>query len=210
MQEVGDENKIEKRKVDKRTLYAIMVCLFISICLRLIWLFDISKISWIQPLIPYRKFILSFLLIGPVVYIVERASLSTLGFTLGDWKRTFIVTVLTSISVFLVGYLVALFWKHMGQLRIEGDMVYFVGNRLSPVHITPAVLYVLFLEQVSEVALPEEIIYRGYFQSRLSYLEACNLYYGFDLIICHRSHRQASYADTPDDSWSHIRFCILL
>jgi membrane protease YdiL (CAAX protease family) len=162
------EKQIQRRKVDKRTVYAIGICLFISVCLKVVWLTEVPKISWIQPLLPYRKLILSLLLIGPVVCFVEKASLKTLGFTIGNWKRTLITTVILLISVFLILPII-LFWKHMGQLRVEGDMINFIGNRFSYANITPAIFYTLLIEQILEVALPEEIIFRGYFQSRLNY-----------------------------------------
>ncbi len=156
-------------KVDNRTIYAIVICLFISVCLKVVWLTDIPKIGWIQPLLPYRKLIMSFLLIVPAVCLFEKASLKTLGFTIGKWKRTLLTTVILLISVFVVVLPIALFWKYMGQLRVEGDLLYFIGNRISYAIITPAILYTFFIEQILTVALPEEIIYRGYFQSRLNY-----------------------------------------
>ncbi|MBT4482554.1 MAG: CPBP family intramembrane metalloprotease [Candidatus Latescibacteria bacterium] len=57
----------------------------------------------------------------------------------------------------------------MGQLRIEGDAIYFIGNHIPYNQISPAILYILFFNQILTVALPEELIYRGYFQSRLNF-----------------------------------------
>lgn len=158
-----------QRRIDKRTVYAIIICLFITVCLKVVWLTEIPKIGWIQPLLPYRKLIMSFLLIGPAVCLFEKASLKTLGFTIGNWKKTLLTTVILLVSLFVVVLPIALFWKYMGQLRVEGDLIYFIGNRVSYANITPAILYTLFVKQILEVALPEEILHRGYIQSRLNY-----------------------------------------
>jgi len=122
-----------------------------------------------KPILAYRKFILAALLVGVMICAVEKASPLTAGLGFGDWRKTLTATVLVSGAILIVTWLTAVFWKKLGYLRIEGDFVYFIGNEIPLQIITPAILYTLLWDQIINVALPEEMIYRGYFQSRMNF-----------------------------------------
>jgi membrane protease YdiL (CAAX protease family) len=113
--------------------------------------------------------LVAVLIIGTAVLFLEKARPSTIGLTMANSKRTLLTTAVTLVYTVIVGCLVALFWKHLGHLRVEGDKIYFVGNIIPYTRIGPGLLCIMLLDQIATVALPEEIIYRGYFQSRLSY-----------------------------------------
>ncbi|MHC4499754.1 MAG: lysostaphin resistance A-like protein [Planctomycetota bacterium] len=158
-----------QEKMDKRTIYAFIAIILAQICLWFFWPFARENILWLRPLFHYRRLVVATLIVGAAVFILEKAGPSTIGLTIGNWKRTVVTTALTAIYTFLVGYLVTLFWKQLGHVRVDGDKVYFLGNIIPYKQIGPAAFCVLLLGQIATVALPEEIIYRGYFQSRLNY-----------------------------------------
>ncbi len=65
--------------------------------------------------------------------------------------------------------LISITWKMLGQLYVEGEYIHFIGNTIPYSQITYVVPFILFIPQIFSVALPEELIYRGYFQSRIAY-----------------------------------------
>ncbi|HUX95054.1 MAG TPA: CPBP family intramembrane glutamic endopeptidase [Bacteroidales bacterium] len=155
-------------KLDLRTIIAVIVTIIIGFLLPQIWKYLNQNIEWIQPVYQYKKLI-NVLIIILLVLFIEKKSISSVGLKLGDWKKTLKATLLCSLSVLLVVFLIAVFWKQLNQLRIEGEHIYFIGQQIPMGMISFKLLYILFLNQVLTVALPEEIIYRGYFQSRLNF-----------------------------------------
>lgn len=128
-----------------------------------------ENLNWYGSWHHYVKLLLPYVLIAVMVLFAERASLLTLGLTVSSWKRTLSLTVLTTFAVLFVVYLFALFWKSVGYLRVDGDVIYWLGMSFGYKAIGPAILYIGFANQLLAVALPEELVYRGYFQSRLQY-----------------------------------------
>lgn len=102
-----------------------------------------------------------------VVCMVEKRSLLTLGLSVQNWEKTWVATVLASVFALLVNYGLAKFWKKLGHLRIEGDSLNFAGNTMPYSIITPSIIYKYLHTQFLYVALPEEIMYRGFLLSRL-------------------------------------------
>lgn len=156
-------------KLDKRTIYAFFVIIIIEIFLDFICPFGWKNISLYQPLHHYRKLILVIVIIGPTVYFIDREHLSSLGLTIKSWRKFFIATVVATIVSLIVIYLTSVFFKQFDQVRVEGDSIYFLGNFFPGTGIGPAILYTMLFDQIVTVAFPEEMIYRGYFQSRLSF-----------------------------------------
>ncbi|MHC4475667.1 MAG: lysostaphin resistance A-like protein [Planctomycetota bacterium] len=155
--------------MDKRTIRAFGVIVLIEVCLKLIWPFAREHILWLRPLFHYRRLILAVLSIGAAVLILEKAHPSTIGLTMKSYKRTLLTTAVTGVYTLIAGYLVVLFWRQLGQVRAEGNEIHFIGNVIPRMRIGPRLLCLMVLDQIATVALPEEMIYRGYFQSRLSY-----------------------------------------
>ena len=155
-------------KLDIRTIIAVIVTIIIGFLLPQIWKYLNQNLEWIQPIYQYKKLI-NVLIIILIVLLIEKKPISSIGLKLGDWKKTLKATLICSLSVLLVVFLIAVFWKQLNQLRIEGEHIYFIGQQIPMGMISFKLLYILFLNQVLTVALPEEIIYRGYFQSRLNF-----------------------------------------
>jgi membrane protease YdiL (CAAX protease family) len=155
-------------KIDFRTSIAFIVIIIVGFLLPHIWKYLNQNIDWIQPIYQYNKLV-NVLIIIPLVLFVDKKSVSSIGLNLGDWKKIIKATLFCSLGVLLVVFLIAVFWKQLNQLRIEGEHIYFIGQQIPMGMISFKLLYILFLNQVLTVALPEEIIYRGYFQSRLNF-----------------------------------------
>lgn len=155
-------------KLETKTIIAVIVTIIIGFLLPQFWKCLNQNLEWIQPIYQYKKLI-NILIIILIVLIVEKKSITSIGFRIGDWKRTLKATLICSLSVLLVVFLIAVFWKQLNQLRIEGEHIYFIGQQIPMGMISFKLLYILFLNQVLTVALPEEIIYRGYFQTRLNF-----------------------------------------
>ena len=155
-------------KLDFRTSIAVIVTIIIGFLLPEIWKYLNLNIDWIKPVYQYKK-LFNILIIILLVLFVDRKSLTSIGFKFGDWRKIIKATILCSLSVLLVVLLTAIIWKQLNQLRIEGEHIYFIGQQIPMGMISFKLLYLLFLNQVLTVALPEEIVYRGYFQSRLNF-----------------------------------------
>ncbi len=161
--------QIVKVKIDKRTKYAIIVLVLVVLCLEFLWPFIWQNVSILGPIINYRKLVTILLFIIPTVILLDKEKLTTIGLTIGNWRKTLLTTVLVTLAAFIVVYLTVIFWKHLDQVRVEGEQIYFIGMRFPYKQIMPSILYLMLVDQVLTVALPKEIIYRGYFQSRLSF-----------------------------------------
>ena len=156
-------------KIDFRTSFAFIVIIIVGFLLPHIWKYLNQNINWIQPIYQYKKLINVLIIIIPLVLFIDKKSVSSIGLNLGEWKKIITATLLCSLSVLLIVFLIAIFWKQLNQLRIEGEQIYFIGQQIPMGMISFKLLYILFLNQVLTVALPEEIVYRGYFQSRLNF-----------------------------------------
>lgn len=156
-------------KIDKRTFIAVAVLIIINICLKLLLPFFRENLSLLDDFYDYRKFIISILFICPVVFFVEKGAFSSLGLSLGSLRRTLTTSgIATALSLIIV-FITAVTWKYLGQMRVEGDVIYFIGNQIPYKMITPQIVFILFLIQIITTAFPEELIYRGYLQSRLNF-----------------------------------------
>ena len=157
------------KQVDNRTYLAFLVIIFITFLSNPLWKYLNDNISWIQHIFEYRKLITVFIIIIPVVLFFDKTPITSIGFSIGGWKKILKATLIGSGVVLLVIFLIALFWKQLNQLRVEGEQIYFIGQQIPMGMVSLKLLYILFLSQVLTVALPEEIAYRGYFQSRLNF-----------------------------------------
>ena len=157
------------KKVDYRTYFSFVVIIFIIFLSDPLWKYLNNNINWIQPIYEYRKLINILIIIFPVILLIDKSPISTIGISISNWKKIIKATLFCSVSVLLIVFLTAIFWKQLNQLRIEGEQIYFIGQQIPSGMISFKLLYILFLNQILTVALPEEVIYRGYFQSRLNF-----------------------------------------
>ena len=155
-------------KIDKRTILSVVVTILIIVMYKNVWPYLRENFEFIKAISDYRKLILATVFLGPML-IFERQSLKSLGFTIGEYKKTLIATVLTSVLTLVLVFVFAVAWKMLGQLYVENEYIYFIGNKIPFGRITYVTPFILFIPQIFSVALPEELIYRGYFQSRIGY-----------------------------------------
>lgn len=156
-------------RLDKRTIYAFFIIIIIELFLDFLLPFAWKNISIYKSIHHYRKLILVLFIIVPAILFLERGSLLTLGLKINNWKKLILATLATTIlSLFLI-YLTSVIFKQFGQVYVDGDRIYFIGNLFPYRGIGPAILYTMLLDQILTVAFPEEIFYRGYFQSRLNF-----------------------------------------
>ena len=158
--------------LDKRTVAAIVLALILPAVIRPFVSQIMARGDWhnffYQWLVKYRiLWLTSGVLL--IVCLVERQSPLSLGLGLPALHRGLPTTLLGSVVIVLVAFLVGTFWHWAHQLRLEGDRLYFIGNTIPVGALTPSVLYFLDYEQLLIVTFPEELLYRGYLQSRLSY-----------------------------------------
>jgi len=155
-------------KIDKRTINAIIITILFEISNEYIWPLLREHYSLLNDIRDYRKLLLVIILIVPAL-LIERQSLTTLGFTLRKTKNIFLAAILASVFTLVLVLLISIMWKMLGQLYVEGEYIYFIGNKIPHSQITFILPFILFIPQIFSVALPEELIYRGYFQSRIGY-----------------------------------------
>ena len=155
-------------RIDRRTILAILVTVLVTVMYKYVWPILREQHELFAAIGDFRKLIVAALFIGPALFI-ERQSLKTIGFSLGELKKTLLAAVLTSLFTLTLVFVLSVFWKIFGQIYVEGEYIYFIGNKIPYGQITFAVPFILFIPQIFSVALPEELIYRGYFQSRIGY-----------------------------------------
>lgn len=156
------------KKIDYGIYYAILAILFITFLSDPVWKYLNETFSWIEPIYLYNELVNIAVLILPAIFFIDRKSISSIGFSLKNGKKIINATIFSSVATLIIVFLTALFWKQFNQLRIEDEFIYFVGQQIPMEIISSDLLYVFFISQMLTVAIPEEIVYRGYLQSRLN------------------------------------------
>ena len=157
------------KRLSIKTIIAIVLIFFLIFLSSPIWKSLKTNFNWIKGIYEYHDLINIIILIVPIVLLVEKSSLKTIGFSIRNWKKILLTTLVCSVTTLFVVFIIGLFWKQMNQLRLEGEQIYFIGQYIPLEIISFKLLYLYFLSQLLTVALPEEIIYRGYLQSRLNF-----------------------------------------
>ena len=133
------------KQVDNRTYLAFLVIIFITFLSNPLWKYLNDNISWIQHIFEYRKLITVFIIIIPVVLFFDKTPITSIGFSIGGWKKILKATLIGSGVVLLVIFLIALFWKQLNQLRVEGEQIYFIGQQIPMGMVSLKLLYIIFL-----------------------------------------------------------------